>query len=693
MRGETDTLRDALQTATITAAAAELEARRGRNLELLRQVMPEAWERYREYSPERFEIRWNASTGSTLVEMESGASIYPGDPGEHARAQVEAFRAEPMVWRSKFMAKDVLQMERTLHPRLVNEVMEVLTDRAEPAPAGLPEFVNTLFVFGLGLGYHLPALLQAADVRHLCIVEPDADLFHASLYTVEWTALAEHFARPGYSLQLVVDRSAAEAVADMDGWLDSIGGFNLVESFIFQHLGGEVLTQTLDGLLNVVLPRYTSALGYFDDERVGLAHTVANVEAGRPVLASGVEQTRSWIDRPAWVVANGPSLDDAVGFLRENRSSAVVISCGTALGSLVRAGIRPDIHVEMERTRPVVEWIEQATTREDRDRILMVGMNTVHPDAFDLFPRSVMIAKPNDIGSAWMDRRNSEGTPLPRVHESNPTVGNLGIATAAFLGFRDITIFGMDLGFPENGQHHSKHSVHYRVGARHRDTLGVYRVDDPANPRGKGNFGGVVRTTPVYVGASRAVGRMAMRYPHLRLRNTANGLIMPGAEPTPLDTLESGPPFDTGRYAADLLARHTRSGIIAPAAAEEREQVRAGIEDVAKAARDALSAEPSSRAECMLPLMAAHLTLAGALERPELVDAVRILQGSMAHFSLILAKAAHSRQDEPSAVELYRDCREVVLRFLDEVVHTASSGNLFALDDRTRELSKKIEAA
>ena len=677
--------------AEMTAAAGTLGERFARNLELLRRIMPDGYVRFADYRPRRYHLRWVEGHGTTIVDGASGDPIYPGNALSHAETQVAEFRASPRHRRCNFVPKNVLQVEKTLHVRNVNAAVERLNAVERDPVDGLPEFANLMMVFGLGAGHHVEALLADHDVHHLCIVEPDPDLFHAALHTVEWTAIVEHFSRTGYSLEIVLGETAANGVQQIAEWLEQIGGFNAVQPYLFRHLRSENLDETYDGFLNHVMPRFTGSLGYFDDERVGLAHTLANVEARIPVLRESVVQSGIELDRPAFVVANGPSLDLAIDFLRENRDRAVVFSCGTALGSLAKAGILPDIHIEMERTRPVVEWIQQATTAEQRKQFRLIGLNTVHPEVFRLFDQRGIVAKPNDIGSLWMARHVRDGGALPAADECNPTVGNCGLAVATALGFKELTVFGMDLGYPAGRQHHSSLSVHYDVKDEHQDTLGVYRYDDPANPIAHGNFGGEIRTTPVYVTAARAVGMLKMKYPHLTIRNTADGLLMPGTEPTRVEDLEVGEAFDTSAFVEELWERGFRKGGITTPTARDRRDIASAAGALAEEIAEIFAIEAPDRANAMVLPLLANMHLEQRASDRSVSTAAAIVRGSLAHFSLILAQALHQRNDESEAMSLHGACLQDFLRFLSEVAELSGSPAFYALDTRTRDLARKVE--
>jgi len=184
-------------------------------------------------------------------------------------------------------------------------------------------------------------------------------------------------------------------------------------------------------------------------------------------------------DIPVFIIGSGPSLDYAVEVIRRCAGKAILVSCGTALGALYRAGIKPDIHVEIERTDVVFRTLSELD-RKFLKEIPIVGMNTLYPEVFKLGKRGYMFLKPNDTGSALFPSH------LPRLFNSNPTVTAGAISLMAHAGFRRFYLFGVDLGSKEEEKHHSKLSAYYREGS-------ILRSLTPKFDRTlEGNFGGMV---------------------------------------------------------------------------------------------------------------------------------------------------------------------------------------------------------
>jgi hypothetical protein len=673
------------------AAAAELEARFARNLLLFQEVAPSHAERHAGWQPQRRQLRWHPDFGVTVVDMASGGPLYPGPAEALAREQARHFLAEPRVLGSTFETQAIPYEDESLHPRLINRAVSLLDEGTRRAEPGAPEGIHLLIVLGLGIGHHLPELLRHTRVEHLCLVEPDPDLFHAALHTVEWLEVLQAMSGPGRSLEVVAGLDAEESTQRILAWGRDIGGFHFVRAHLYQHLNSEALDEIAHGVRNVVVPQLKGLLGFYDDERIGLAHAAAHLETGRATLGPAPAGAGRGEPPTAIVVANGPSLDDAIDVVRRNRERALIVSCGTALGSLTRAGIQPHIHIEMERLRTVVEWVAEATTVEAREEMLLLGMNTLHPDVFGLFPRHAVLLRPNDLGASWIQERAVQGGALPAVARSNPTVGNMGLAVAAELGVRDIVLVGMDLGYPAGADHHSKLSLHYEMAGEDHEELGIPAVDDPGHASAPGNFGGEVRTTPLYVEAARMVGWLVRETPGLRIRNTARGLRIPGTEPTPVDEVEftdgaTAPGVWVEAHVAPRIRTLTKGG-----GGTSRRALIAALEALARDAAALARAEAGSRTEAFACLQALHDRVGAPAETTAEGLAQAMLRGSVSHFSLILAQALHQGPGEADAVALFDEVRGCLVDFLEGVADEAAGDGFWRFDESGWGLAERIQ--
>src|SRR5690606_21075077 len=51
--------------------------------------------------------------------------------------------------------------------------------------------VGLLNIFGMGLGYHLPGLVDYCDVQAILVVEPYVEFIHHSMHVIDWSEIVE----------------------------------------------------------------------------------------------------------------------------------------------------------------------------------------------------------------------------------------------------------------------------------------------------------------------------------------------------------------------------------------------------------------------------------------------------------------------------------------------------------------------
>src|SRR5262249_40556070 len=117
-------------------------------------------------------------------------AIYGGDARAQSAEQVDAFMAQPMRFlmespsNAGLMSDVCIGLKRGLEGRL----RDVGAAEISREPVDAPTF---LVVFGVGLGYHLEALIRRTAARWIIVVEPITELFEHSFHAVDWQALFE----------------------------------------------------------------------------------------------------------------------------------------------------------------------------------------------------------------------------------------------------------------------------------------------------------------------------------------------------------------------------------------------------------------------------------------------------------------------------------------------------------------------
>ena len=668
----------------------ELEERYVRNLAVWEAVLPEAANMLQQHEPTIVHLAYDPAGFVNLVNSHNGQPVYPGNPLIQARQQVAQYREAPEHLSGSNHRTIICEEANNAHIHHSNQIVDLLLEHPQERMTGLPDHVSFMLMLGVGLGYHIEALMESSDIRHLCLVEPELDIFKASLHTIDWLPVVEHFSQPGYSLELVLGRSPTGSCREIHSYLSDIGSFHAVAPFIYSHLQSPKLSLALKDFRERIMPLQFVAQGYFDDEQIGLAHSLENHRQGKPLLQDHVRRNGEYLDRPAFIVANGPSLDRSVEWIRQHQDRAVIFSCGTALGSLIRAGIKPDFQVEAERLRPQVEWIEEAASEDERQGLTLLALNTVHPDAFDLFEQGGVAMKSNDAGTRFLSRYFSRDSEVVVLNECNPTVTNSAVSLASALGFSEVYLFGLDLGFPAGDQHHSALSVHYRIREEEREALNLLAPGSENQPRARGNFGGEVQTTELYLRSKWVIESAIRANPGMRCFNASEGLLIEGARPVRPSSIHlDNRAFNKKSFVDRLFHRYFTGEGLLPVNDADLTRLREQVLEILPTLGKLAEVPVASRKEALAALGELNGFMREKAEDEGSTHAAALLEGSVAFFSVLLAQALHRHQDEDRCLTLYRSCLKPFRGFLESAEGLASS-RLFALDAGTWNLSERV---
>jgi hypothetical protein len=171
------------------------------------------------------------------------------------------------------------------------------------------------------------------------------------------------------------------------------------------------------------------------------------------------------LDGDLIVVGSGPSLDKALPLLQRVRDRAIVFSCGTGITPLLRSGVRPDFHIELETSTQRYALARTVDDPEVFEKTTLIASNGYYPPSLALFRNRFTFLRPMNFAALSFRQL------APVLTYGWPTVTNAAIALGHWLGFRRIYAFGLDLGYHDKDVQHSKRSLYFNenAGKFHKD--------------------------------------------------------------------------------------------------------------------------------------------------------------------------------------------------------------------------------
>lgn len=646
------------------------------NMAALQQYLPDIFQRFSQYQPKELTLGWDARGYLNLVNMHNNMPVYPQNPEQYAQIQVEEFIRTPLVASVAFYKGKIIN-QRHSHGRLTNDLVDKTAEYIAASQPDCKAPIGTLIVTGCGMGYHLELLMKKLDVRNLIIYEAHMDCMYASLHCIDWRPILEKLSRPKRLLQLYLAFDPVVAIRNMRTLKEKIGMHNLIYTYIYRHLDSPQEASYIEQFYRENHLNFFGA-GFFDDEQVGLSHTIHNLNNHTKIFKANTAAARAL---PAFIIGNGPSLDEHIEFIKEHRENAVLFSCGTALSSLSKAGIKPDFHVEMERNVNIVEWIKQGTTEAQRKGLTLLCLNTSSPKVIELFDDACMAKKPFDIGESLIDQAMG-GLSIPSLTTPNPTVTNAGLSFVLHMGFSTIYLIGVDLGLASDGKHHSKLSIYQDLENKTKEKGHSPIENTDNNYLIPANFSGQVSTNHILDNSRQNMEYLMyvflQKNPHIRGFNSNRGAKIAGftaIEKTEivLEKMSEEKPLLLAKLRADHFYLPNNPVI------DEKTLAKKGLKNFLSFRGKLTLRKDIDSAEALMDELDTVFHRVLALKESDPLG-YRLLIGSVNNFFTIIAKTCLFQKNRAKFIEAYTLCRASYMQFIKDA-YTLMESDPLMLDD------------
>ncbi|AEH44332.1 protein of unknown function DUF115 [Thermodesulfatator indicus DSM 15286] len=497
----------------------QLEEKFKKNLAFFEKEFPEIYEKLLTKGKPKVEIDIISTTQINLIV--DNAYVYPVSPKHFSLTQVENFLKSPRSLKSP-ASLSVPELETIVHTylRKLCDSFASLGGKEENDFSFDGQNMQCLLMEGLLFGYQLEFLLDRLNIKNLVILEMDVELFKPSLYVLDWPKIARYFKEPGRRLDILIEddpENLAKALIRL--FIEDVSFLYFSFAYNFSMFRSPFWEKFEEKFL-YFLQAFFRGWGFYDDEVVSLIHTLKNISQQVPVINLKKKLVPNC---SACIVGSGPSLDAQLEWLREKRNSLVIFSCGTATKALEKADIKPDFHVELERTA-VNYTALNLVKKEFLEEIPIIASCNVDSRIFSLTREPIMFPKYNDVGGKILYRYGK----FEELAFCNPTVTNTGLALAINMGFKEIYLAGVDLGFIEPERHHSTKTIYYDEKSR----FNIKKLEDTIPYERKD--GKIVYTTGIFLYTKQVMEFLLKQYP-VKVYNLSDTLPIEGTIPVSID--------------------------------------------------------------------------------------------------------------------------------------------------------------
>jgi hypothetical protein len=421
------------------------------------------------------------------------------------------------------------KLKHYLHNTFIRRASTVLKHQKDDK-GELASQIKSLILFGLESGYSFAALLESVEVDNLFVCEPNPDFFYASLFAIDWAGILKHIDESEKRIYLNVGEAGSALYSDINSQFLAAGPHLLADTYFFQGYENAMLTSAVRDLREQLQVTFSLSEN-FDHALYGIEHTKHALQHKVPAMAAKPHQLISKATRqlPLFIVGNGPSLDGSIEALKEHRENIIVVSCGTALQALHSYGVTPDFHAEVEQCRATFDWASRINDTQYLKKITLVSVNGIHPDTSSIYKNTLFAFKAGESSTASATSMLGIDK-FAMLGKAYPTVTNLAVNFFLELGFTQLYLLGVDLGFVDYNKHHSSQSGYFENGKQVYD----YQENLAKSMPVKGNFRELVYTKAEF-NISRLMMEQVLCDYKADIYNLSDGVFVRGTHPLQAD--------------------------------------------------------------------------------------------------------------------------------------------------------------
>ena len=205
-----------------------------------------------------------------------GGELYP-KPAEHwTEDQLADFRENP----DRLIFKDPSHCNLSGYSfKFFEPMQEYFAEKnlEEEITAGPVVDIGFLFVFGVGLGYHLRELVETTPAKRIILIEPIAEFVLHSFSTIEWKDIYRIAKKRGITIYNCLEAKPEDILRFLEHTLGAVGNTFLDGSYYCPHYYSWTLKESYD-LLQERIKHYFVSSGFIEDEIGMMENTHTNIK-------------------------------------------------------------------------------------------------------------------------------------------------------------------------------------------------------------------------------------------------------------------------------------------------------------------------------------------------------------------------------------------------------------------------------
>lgn len=296
---------------------------------------------------------------------------------------------------------------------------------------------DIIIEFGIGLGYLLDEIFNTYPAK-IFLYEPDLNLLHFVLSNVD---ISEHLS----SGRIFVTNDLDELINKLSSTFltkDKVEIVYLPNYAIARNNELLMLTQKVFDTCKSKLVDINTITKFSKRWLINTINNIASINTKKGYLLSDLDN--KFIGQTALIAAAGPSLNENISKIQENRNKFVIFAVNKSVKYLLNNGITPDFVVcldagNMEKT------IGDVGLQLTRSNCIM----DIRTDS-SLMHRSFNKVFFNFSETDFLIKKLSKTNKFMKFYESGGSASLLAVTAAVKMGFSKIVLSGVDLAFKDN---------------------------------------------------------------------------------------------------------------------------------------------------------------------------------------------------------------------------------------------------
>ena len=302
--------------------------------------------------------------------------------------------------------------------------------------------INVVVIFGFGLGYLVEEILKACDNKtRIIIVESRLDCLVTALSSRAFdTVLSDE------RLKFIFEQDSKKAAVKTNRELgfDKLKSWKIIATPQQTRFNQTYLKSYIDHLGSCINQRVSSFSTSMNLSAYFLKNSVANLDAA--AQSPGVKQfTDCWKDRPAVIVAAGPSLNKQLATLHAYQDKLLIVAVDKTWPILKAAGIKPHIVVAIDPRRPC-SWGD-----DPPQDVWFLSVGSCNPDVVHSINTQRIVSYGNPVHEKIFKHIIGERGVL----HTGGSVATNAFSFARLMGASPLIMIGQDLAYTGGASHAS----------------------------------------------------------------------------------------------------------------------------------------------------------------------------------------------------------------------------------------------